>query len=140
MKIFSPIVIDNSTLSGSFGNTNVDSRFTGSFSGSFANPVFNIQTGATYTLTPNDLKGGIIFNSGSGTILVTLPASITASAKTYDYIDFFQSGSGQVTVTTGSTDLRIVSSNGLKLRTQYSIGTLLALTSTQWVFFGDTTT
>ena len=36
MKIYSPNIINNSTLSGSLGNNSIDSRLTGSFSGSFS--------------------------------------------------------------------------------------------------------
>jgi hypothetical protein len=46
-------------------------------------------------------------------------------------------GAGQVTVA-GDTGVTVRSSNGLKLRTQYSMATLVKISNTEWILSGDT--
>jgi hypothetical protein len=38
----------------------------------------------------------------------------------------------------GDTGVTVRSSNGLKLRAQYSMGTLVKISDTEWVLSGDT--
>jgi hypothetical protein len=67
---------------------------------------------------------------------VTVPTSSIAFANGA-VVTLMQYGAGQVTVA-GDTGVTIRSSNGLKLRTQYSMGTLVKISDTEWVLSGDT--
>jgi hypothetical protein len=67
---------------------------------------------------------------------VTVPTSSIAFANGA-VVTLMQYGAGQVTVA-GDTGVTIRSSNGLKLRTQYSMGTLVKISNTEWVLSGDT--
>jgi hypothetical protein len=67
---------------------------------------------------------------------VTVPTSSIAFANG-SVVTLMQYGAGQVTVA-GDTGVTIRSSNGLKLRTQYSMATLVKISDTEWVLSGDT--
>jgi hypothetical protein len=49
-------------------------------------------------------------------------------------------GAGQVTIegATGAGAVTVRSANGLKLRTQYSVASLIKISDTEWVLTGDT--
>lgn len=67
---------------------------------------------------------------------VTVPTSAVAFS-TGAVVTLMQYNDGQVTVAGGSgVDIR--SSNGLKLRTKYSMATLVKISDTEWVLSGDT--
>jgi hypothetical protein len=54
-------------------------------------------------------------------------------------VTLMQYGAGQVTVKALSgSGVTVNSSNGLKLRTQYSMATLVKISDTEWVLSGDT--
>lgn len=54
-------------------------------------------------------------------------------------VTLMQYGAGQVTVAPASgSGVTVRSSNGLKLRTQYSMATLVKISDTEWVLSGDT--
>jgi hypothetical protein len=54
-------------------------------------------------------------------------------------VTLMQYGAGQVTVAPASgSGVTVRSSNGLKLRTQYSMATLVKISDTEWVWSGDT--
>lgn len=67
---------------------------------------------------------------------LTVPTSAVAFANG-SVVTIMQYGAGQVTVT-GDAGVNIRSSNGFKLRTQYSMATLVKISSTEWVLSGDT--
>ena len=67
---------------------------------------------------------------------VTVPTSSVAFANGA-VVTLMQYGAGQVTVA-GDSGVTIRSSNGLKLRTQYSMATLVKISDTEWVLSGDT--
>lgn len=67
---------------------------------------------------------------------LTVPTSAVAFADG-SVVTVMQYGVGQVTVA-GDTGVIVRSSNGLKLRTQYSMATLVKISSTEWVLSGDT--
>jgi hypothetical protein len=74
-------------------------------------------------------------NKATG-MTVTVPTSSVAFSNGA-VVTLMQYGSGQVTVA-GDTGVDIRSSNGLKLRTQYSMATLVKISNTEWVLSGDT--
>jgi hypothetical protein len=67
---------------------------------------------------------------------VTVPTSSVAFA-TGSVVTLMQYNDGQVTVA-GDTGVTVRSSNGLKLRTKYSMATLVKISDTEWVLTGDT--
>jgi hypothetical protein len=67
---------------------------------------------------------------------VTVPTSGVAFANG-SVVTLMQYGAGQVTVA-GDTGVTVRSSNGLKLRAQYSMATLVKISDTEWVLSGDT--
>lgn len=69
-------------------------------------------------------------------LTVTVPTSSVAFT-TGAVVTLMQYGAGQVTVA-GDTGVTVRSANGLKLRTQYSMATLVKISNTEWVLSGDT--
>lgn len=67
---------------------------------------------------------------------VTVPTSSVAFT-TGAVVTLMQYGAGQVTVA-GDTGVTVRSANGFKLRTQYSMATLVKISNTEWVLSGDT--
>jgi hypothetical protein len=67
---------------------------------------------------------------------VTVPTSSVAFA-TGSVVTLMQYNDGQVTVA-GDTGVTVRSSNGLKLRTKYSMATLVKISDTEWIITGDT--
>lgn len=137
MRHYNADIVGNNNLSGSFGNTIQDSRFTGSFSGSFASPGLTVVTNSSYTISVGDLKRTLIFLSGSGIQQLIIPLSTTMSANINDHIDIIQSGSAQVEIISGSTSVIINSANGLFTRAQYSVASAVNVGTDKWIVFGD---
>jgi len=98
------------------------------------------QTGATYTITSTDGGSKIKFNRATGQVVTVLKNSdnscrLTTGTK----IEVQQTGAGQTTFA-NTSGITIRSSNGLKLRAQYSCATLTCDGSDLWTLSGDTTT
>jgi hypothetical protein len=72
------------------------------------------------------------------TMTLTVPDSGVAFANG-TVITVVNYGAGQVTIAPAS-GVNIRSSNGLKLRTQYSMASLVKISDTEWVLSGDTVT
>jgi hypothetical protein len=70
---------------------------------------------------------------------VQIPTSGVAAFATGAIITLMQYGAGQVTVKpVDGSGVSLRSSNGFKLRTQYSMATLVKISNTEWVLSGDT--
>jgi hypothetical protein len=91
----------------------------------------------TFTLALVDENCTMQCNKGTA-MDVEIPGSGVAFA-TGAVVTLMQYGAGQVTVkpATGSS-VNLRSSNGLKLRSQYSMATLVKISDTEWVLSGDT--
>jgi hypothetical protein len=91
----------------------------------------------TFTLALVDENCTMQCNKGTA-MDVEIPGSGVAFA-TGAVVTLMQYGAGQVTVkpATGSS-VNLRSSNGLKLRSQYSMATLVKISDTEWVLTGDT--
>jgi hypothetical protein len=102
------------------------------------NPIQTIGTNAktsSYTLILTDQSKIIEVNSSSPTT-VTIPADASVNFPVGTYIVVIQMGSGQVTVAgSGFTPL---ATPGLKLRTQYSMASLIKRGANSWIVSGDT--
>lgn len=101
----------------------------GSYSG------INAQTGTAYSLAAAD-QGKLVTlsNAAANTVTVTKQAIVAWPNRTR--IDLASLGAGQTTVV-ADTGVTIVSTPGLKLRTQNSGGSLVRLASDSWLLTGD---
>ena len=96
----------------------------------------NAQTGTTYTLTANDAGQLVTLSNASG-ITLTVPTNASVPFAIGTQITITQANSGQVTVA-GDTGVTVSSAdNFLKLRTQWSAGTLIKTNTNSWILIGD---
>jgi hypothetical protein len=97
----------------------------------------NTQTGTTYTLAETD-AGQLITLTNSSAITLTVPTNASVPFANGTQITIAQNGAGQVTVA-GDVGVTISSADSyLKLRTQYSAGTLIKTGTNSWILIGDT--
>jgi hypothetical protein len=97
----------------------------------------NAQTGTTYTTVLTDNNKVVTLDNASA-IALTVPLNSSVAYPTGAQIHLYNKGAGQVTVA-GDAGVTVNSSNGLKLRAQYSVATLIKLDTNTWVLIGDTT-
>lgn len=101
-------------------------------------PLFNAQTGTSYTLVLADAMKLVTLTNGSA-ITLTVPPNTGGGAVAFPVgtqILLYQGGAGQVSVT--STDTIRSQGSKLKMNGQYSVCGLLKVAATEWVFFGNT--
>jgi hypothetical protein len=96
----------------------------------------NAQTGTTYTIVLTDNNKVVTLDNASA-IALTVPLNSSVAYPTGAQIHLYNKGAGQVTVA-GDTGVTVNGSNGLKLRVQYSVATLIKLDTNTWVLIGDT--
>jgi hypothetical protein len=101
-----------------------------------AAPTLTAKTDS-FTLALVDANCTMQCNKATAMTL-TVPDSSVAFANG-TVITVVNYGAGQVTVAPAS-GVNIRSSNGLKLRTQYSMASLVKISNTEWVLSGDTVT
>jgi hypothetical protein len=70
---------------------------------------------------------------------LTVPLNSSVAFATGTQVNIAQMGAGQTTVV-ATSGVTISSSQGLKLRTQYSIATLIKVGTDTWYLTGDTIT
>ena len=97
----------------------------------------NAQTGTTYTTVLLDNNKVVTLDNASA-IALTVPLNASVAYPTGAQIHLYNKGAGQVTVA-GDAGVTVNGSNGLKLRVQYSVATLIKLDTNTWVLIGDTT-
>jgi hypothetical protein len=103
-------------------------------SAKIAAPTLTSKTDS-FTLALVDENCTMQCNKATG-MTTTVPTSSVAFS-TGSVVTLMQYGAGQVTVA-GDTGVTVRSSNGLKLRAQYSMATLVKISDTEWVLSGDT--
>jgi hypothetical protein len=96
----------------------------------------NAQTGTTYTTVLTDNNKVVTLDNASA-IALTVPLNSSVAYPTGAQVHLYNKGAGQVTVA-GDAGVTVNSSNGLKLRAQYSVATLIKLDTNTWVLIGDT--
>jgi hypothetical protein len=97
---------------------------------------FNAQVGTTYTPVLTDAGDVVTLTNGSA-ITVTIPTNSSVAFPVGTQITFAQMGVGQVTFT-NAVGVTIYSTNSqLKLRTQYSSGTIIKTATNTWLLIGD---
>ena len=99
--------------------------------------TINPQTSTTYLIATNLSDNGrlITLNNASG-ITVTVPTNASAAYPIGSQINLAQIGAGQVTVA-GTSGVTVNGTPGLKLRTQYSLATLIKIGNDSWLLTGD---
>lgn len=103
------------------------------------NLTINAQTVTSYTLNATDAQKFVTFTNSSP-ITVTVASNVTQNLPVGTQIQLAQLGTGQVTFVGASSPnpVTILSDPGLKLRTQYSVATLVQLSVDTWILIGDT--
>jgi hypothetical protein len=96
----------------------------------------NAQSGTSYTLVLTD-EGRVITLNNGASIALTVPQNSSVAFPIGTQIDLIQIGPGQVTVA-GSGSAVVNGANGLKIRDQYSVITLLKIATDSWIILGDT--
>jgi len=97
---------------------------------------FNTQT-TSYTLALSDATNMVETNSSS-TTSITVPPNSSVAFPIGTSVDVFQKGTGQTSIVAGS-GVTIYRTPGLKLRAQYSGGTLTKRDTDTWILSGDLT-
>ena len=119
---------DSSTVTGPTGAV-------GSFSDAQA---INSQS-ADYTLVLGDAGKLVTVNAATGTLTVTIPAASSVAFPTGTHIDVARIGEAIVQVT-GATGVTVNATPGVKLRDQYSAGTMILYEGDKWILVGDLST
>ena len=98
----------------------------------------NTQTGTTYTLAADD-AGELITLANAGAITLTVPTNASVPFALGTQITVTRAGSGALTIV-GDTGVTVNSADSfLKLRAQWSSGTLIKLNTNSWILIGDLT-
>jgi hypothetical protein len=95
--------------------------------------TINDQSGTSYTLVATDANSKLVRFTNSSSISVTVPDSTFTAGQ---QINIAQSGSGQVSVV-GASGVTVNATPSLNLRTQYSAATLVCITPTSFILYGD---
>jgi hypothetical protein len=95
----------------------------------------NALTGTTYTTVLAD-QGKLVELNNASAITLTVPANSSVAYPTGTQINLLQTGAGQVTVA-GAGGVTVNATPGLKLRAQWSAGTLIKRGTDTWVLIGD---
>ena len=96
----------------------------------------NAQTGTTYTLAVGD-AGELVTLANASAITLTVPTNASVPFAIGTQITITRAGSGSLTVV-GDTGVTVNSADGfLKLRSQWSSGTLIKTNTNSWILIGD---
>ncbi len=117
--------------------TQIDSKLASSTASTTYAPLNltqNVQNGTAYTFVLSDASKLVEFDNASA-ITVTVPTNSLVAYPIGTQINLLQTGSGQVTVSAGSTTVN--ATPGLKLRAQWSSATLIKRNTDTWVLVGD---
>jgi len=98
--------------------------------------VINAQSGTTYSFVLSDSAKMVSFNNSSAQT-VTVPLNSSQAFAIGTQINIIQLGTGQVTLV-GAGGVTVNSSQGLKLRSQYSVASLFKGATDTWYVSGDT--
>ena len=95
---------------------------------------FNQRT-ASYTLALSD-RDRIVEVSNAGATTLTVPLDSSVNFPNGSTVTILQTGAGQVTIA-GTGGVTVNGTPGLKLRTQWSMATLIKRAANTWVVSGD---
>lgn len=100
------------------------------------NLSFNSQTGTSYALQTSDPGKQIEMNNASANTVI-VPADATKDLPLGSTIVIVQIGTGQTSVVAESVSVTVNSTPGAKLRTRWSMATLIKRGSNSWLLSGD---
>lgn len=104
--------------------------------------ALNAQTGTTYTFVLTDANNTLVTASNVSAQTYSIPTNANVAYPTGSQINIIQIGAGQVTinaVTSGTTTVLSAGATAAspKLRTQYSMATLIKVDTDKWYVVGD---
>lgn len=104
--------------------------------------ALNAQTGTTYTFVLTDANNTLVTASNGSAQTYSIPTNANVAYPTGSQINIIQIGAGQVTinaVTSGTTTVLSAGATAAspKLRTQYSMATLIKVDTDKWYVVGD---
>jgi len=108
---------------------------TGSIGGFSDAQLINAQD-QSYTLVLTDAGKLVTLATGSGDLVVTVPALSSVLFPTGTHVDIARLGDASVTVT-GAAGVTINATPGRSLRAKYSAGTLIQYVGDTWLLVGD---
>lgn len=126
-SIVSASVTGASVVGGTVDQANI-TQFTTALS-------YNTQSASAYTIGLTD-RDKIVELSSTGAITLTVPTNTTAPFPIGSSVTLLQTNTGQVTVA-GAGGVTVNGTPGLKLRTQWSMATLIKRGTNTWVISGD---
>ena len=100
--------------------------------------TFTTDSTTARTLALTDQFKSLKFTSASATT-VTVPTNASVAFPTGSYVELYQFGAGQVTVSPDSGVTIRSTDSQTKLRTQYSAGVLIKVDTNEWLLTGDLT-
>lgn len=92
----------------------------------------NAQTGTSYSIVLSDANKLITMSNGSAS---TITLNTSTNFGVGNKVDVVQLGSGQVTIV--GTGVTVVTTPGLKFRTQYSIASIICIATNTYLVAGD---
>ena len=131
-KILDATIVSGDLAASAVATTNIaDAAVT---SAKLAAPTL-VTKATSSALLITDANCTLLCGSAS-TMILTVPTSAVAFANG-TVISLVNYGSAQVTIQ-GDTGVNVRQSNGLKLRVQYSVASLIKISNTEWLLTGDT--
>lgn len=98
--------------------------------------ALNSQTGSSYTLALADDGKVVTINNASANTL-TVPKNSVVTFPIGTQITIVQLGAGQTTISPVDGDVTLRSNTTLRLRSQYSVVSILKIGTNEWLVFGD---
>lgn len=126
-NIISASVVSASVVNASVINSNI-TQFTTALS-------YNSQSASAYTLALADRDKIVEISNASG-ITLTVPLDSSVNFPVGSSVTVLQTGAGQITIA-GAGGVTVNATPGLKLRTQWSMATLIKRAANTWVVSGD---
>jgi hypothetical protein len=123
------------SIVGPTGSTGAASTVTGPAGGFSAAQTINTQT-TSYTLVLGDAGKLVTLATGSGSLLLTIPATSNVNMAVGTHVDVARLGVAAVSVT-GATGVTVNATPGNKLRDQYSTATVIHYDTDKWLLTGD---
>lgn len=104
--------------------------------------ALNAQTGTTYTFALTDSNNTLVTASNGSAQTYSIPTNASVAFPIGAQINIIQIGAGQVTINAVTSGTTTVASAGAtstapKLRTQYSMATLIKVATDTWYVVGD---
>lgn len=100
-------------------------------------PSLYILSASAYTIQQQNINHTIKVDSGSGTVVITVPSSSAINVTGEDYVNIYQWNAAQVLFTTSSNSITLKSALTYTTRTTGSAVSLINLGGDDWLLTGD---